>query len=195
MPVTINGSGSIAGLAVGGLPDGSVDADTLASNAVTTTKIANGAASGSKIVLPSGAVLQTVGQRLSASRVQMAGSSYTELGDDAIITPSASSNKILITMTISIHCSSSNTQILMDVARKIGGGSYTNNLSGFSYGVISCASNNDWNGQHLQFLDSPNTTSAVTYKLSTRAADSSTVYLNDNGAGTGSFITLMEIKA
>ena len=105
MPVTINGSGSIAGLAVGGLPDGSVDADTLASNAVTTTKIANGAASGSKIVLPSGAVLQTVGQRLSASRVQMSGSSYTELGDDAIITPSASSNKILITMTISIPVS------------------------------------------------------------------------------------------
>ena len=142
-----------------------------------------------------GGIIQVVGQRLSASRVQMSGSSYTELGDDAIITPSASSNKILITMTISIHCSSSNTQILMDVARKIGSGSYSNNLSGFSYGVISCASNNDWNGQHLQFLDSPNTTSAVTYKLSTRAADSSTVYLNDNGAGTGSFITLMEIKA
>ena len=35
MPITINGSGSIAGLAVGGLPDGSVDADTLASNSVT----------------------------------------------------------------------------------------------------------------------------------------------------------------
>ena len=40
MPITINGSGSIAGLAVGGLPDGSVDADTLASNAVTSAKIA-----------------------------------------------------------------------------------------------------------------------------------------------------------
>ena len=43
MPVTINGSGSITGLAVGGLPDGSVDADTIAANAVTTTKIANSA--------------------------------------------------------------------------------------------------------------------------------------------------------
>ena len=31
MPVTINGSGSITGLSVGGLPDGCVDADTLAS--------------------------------------------------------------------------------------------------------------------------------------------------------------------
>ena len=43
MPVTITGDGSITGLAVGGLPDGSVDADTIAANAVTTTKIANSA--------------------------------------------------------------------------------------------------------------------------------------------------------
>ena len=45
MPVTINGDGSITGLAVGGLPDGSVDADTLASNAVTDVKISAMAAS------------------------------------------------------------------------------------------------------------------------------------------------------
>ena len=43
MPVTINGDGSITGLSVGGLPNGSVNADTLASNAVTTAKIANSA--------------------------------------------------------------------------------------------------------------------------------------------------------
>ena len=43
MPVTINGDGSITGLSVGGLPNGTVDADTLASNAVTTNKIANSA--------------------------------------------------------------------------------------------------------------------------------------------------------
>ena len=48
MPVTINGNGSITGLAVGGLPDGSVDADTLASNAVTTVKIANSAVTADK---------------------------------------------------------------------------------------------------------------------------------------------------
>ena len=49
MPVTINGDGSITGLAVGGLPNGSVDADTLASNAVTTVKIADDAVATSKI--------------------------------------------------------------------------------------------------------------------------------------------------
>ena len=35
MPVTINGNGSITGLSVGGLPDGIVDADTLASGLST----------------------------------------------------------------------------------------------------------------------------------------------------------------
>ena len=43
MPVSINGNtGVITGLAVGGLPDGTVDADTLASNAVTAGKLASG---------------------------------------------------------------------------------------------------------------------------------------------------------
>ena len=41
MPVTINGNGSITGLSVGGLPNGTVDTDTLASNAVTNAKIAD----------------------------------------------------------------------------------------------------------------------------------------------------------
>ena len=39
MPVTINGDGSITGLAVGGLPDGCVDTDTLANDAVTSDKM------------------------------------------------------------------------------------------------------------------------------------------------------------
>ena len=38
MPVTINGDGSITGLAVGGLPDGCVDTDTIANSAVTSAK-------------------------------------------------------------------------------------------------------------------------------------------------------------
>ena len=49
MPVTINGSGSISGLSVGGLGNGGiVDADSLASNAVTTAKIANSAVTADK---------------------------------------------------------------------------------------------------------------------------------------------------
>ena len=40
MPISINGSGTITGVSVGGLPDGTVDADTLATDAVTETKLA-----------------------------------------------------------------------------------------------------------------------------------------------------------
>ena len=38
MPLTLSGNGTVTGLAVGGLPDGSVDGDTLA-NTVSTGKI------------------------------------------------------------------------------------------------------------------------------------------------------------
>tara|TARA_R100001015_G_C4574181_1_gene131726 strand:- start:345 stop:938 length:594 start_codon:yes stop_codon:yes gene_type:complete len=42
MPIAINGNGTVTGVSVGGLPDGIVDADMLASNAVTAGKLASG---------------------------------------------------------------------------------------------------------------------------------------------------------
>ena len=39
MAIVINGSGTVTGLAVGGLPDGTVDEGTLATDAVTAAKI------------------------------------------------------------------------------------------------------------------------------------------------------------
>ena len=48
MAITINGSGTIGGVSVGGLPDGIVDTDMLASGAVTSA------------LLPAGSVLQVV---------------------------------------------------------------------------------------------------------------------------------------
>ncbi len=38
MPITFNGNGTVTGISVGGLPDGIVDTDTLANNAVTSAK-------------------------------------------------------------------------------------------------------------------------------------------------------------
>jgi hypothetical protein len=48
MPIAINGSGTVTGISVGGLPDGIVDADMLASNSVTTAKIADDAVTDAK---------------------------------------------------------------------------------------------------------------------------------------------------
>ena len=62
MPVSINGqTGVVTGLAVGGLPDGTVDADTLASNAVTSAKLASGVG---------GKILQKVHQQSTTSQTQ-----------------------------------------------------------------------------------------------------------------------------
>ena len=41
MSITINGAGTITGVSVGGLPDGIVDADMIASNAITEAKLAS----------------------------------------------------------------------------------------------------------------------------------------------------------
>ena len=48
MPIAINGSGTVTGISVGGLPDGIVDADMLAANAVTSVKIADDAVTDAK---------------------------------------------------------------------------------------------------------------------------------------------------
>ena len=42
MSIVINGGGTVTGISTGGLPDGSVDADTLAANSVTAAKIVDG---------------------------------------------------------------------------------------------------------------------------------------------------------
>jgi hypothetical protein len=46
MPITINGTGTIAGITAGGLPDGVITTDDLAANAVTTPKLGTNEASG-----------------------------------------------------------------------------------------------------------------------------------------------------
>jgi hypothetical protein len=46
MSVTINGSGTVTGISVGGLPDGVITTDDIAANAVTTPKLGTDEASG-----------------------------------------------------------------------------------------------------------------------------------------------------
>ena len=48
MAIAINGSGTLTGVSVGGLPDGIVDTDMLAANAVSSAKIADDAVTDAK---------------------------------------------------------------------------------------------------------------------------------------------------
>ena len=127
MPVTINGDGSITGLAVGGLPNRTVDADTLASNAVTSSKIADSSVITSKIAsgavaastLPAGTIVQTVFKNgaASGSSVQLnSGSMGNPAWFDtsgagsslAAITPLFANSKILVTFMFSLRMGDGN---------------------------------------------------------------------------------------
>ena len=90
MPVTINGDGSITGLAVGGLPDGCVDTDTLAANAVTKAKRVH---SSGEIVQTQSFIFTSVTENFTSRAWH--GTSVTKQ-----ITPTSSSNKILVMATL-----------------------------------------------------------------------------------------------
>ena len=49
MAIVINGSGTVTGLSVGGLPDGTVDAGTLATNSVDSAELVDGAVDNSHL--------------------------------------------------------------------------------------------------------------------------------------------------
>ena len=96
MPVTINGDGSITGLAVGGLPDGCVDTDTLASNAVSSDK------------LPTSSVLKVFNQTLTA------GASYS-VANHAQSGNSTAWVDTALDLTCNLSRSDSNLLILADI--------------------------------------------------------------------------------
>ena len=96
MPVTINGNGTIAGLSVGGLPDGTVDADTLASNAVSSDK------------LPTSSVLKVFNQTLTAGASYSVSNSYNQ-GNSSTWTDT------VFDLTCNLSRSDSNLLILADI--------------------------------------------------------------------------------
>ena len=191
MPVTINGDGSITGLAVGGLPDGSVDADTLASNAVTSAKLASGAITRS--ALPAGSVLQTVQVTTTSQTENAYTSQQTFL--TASITPTDSNNKILVNVNC-CGCGSRNTSTFWRMRIKKDG-SLLRGVASYIGGYGDDSGNEDY--PNCSFLDSPGTTNAITYTLQgNRVSGSANCYFNHHdGSGTNSqgqsSMTLMEI--
>ena len=161
MPVTINGNGSITGLSVGGLPDGCVDTDTLAS----------GAASGSKLTMPTGSVIQTV-QGFAGNKTV----TTTSANGDAIecpasvsITPTSASNKILIHFHASfIHGNANDVGFWLLRNGTVIGNSQRTTENNVCFSVASMPTDyDDWKPQTISFnfLDDAQNTSAHTYTV------------------------------
>ena len=191
MAIVINGSGTVTGLAVGGLPDGTVDAGTLATDSVTAAKLEVSAITGAD--LPAGSVLQVVNVTFS-TRVTSTTSTLADTGLTATITPNSTSSTILCLVTLNgTYATASNTNIrttLLRGATTISNvddlAGYTNSTAPSSPGTIG-----------INYVDSPASTAATTYKVQfASSANQSDVSINNYYAGGGnsvSTITLMEI--
>ena len=225
MAITINGAGTITGISAGGLPDGCVVADDLATDAVTTVKIDNGSVTDAKlassldltsktVTLPAGTggkILQVVQVVKSDAYSATATNTWTDItGMSASITPSSTSNKVLVYSTFQVTCSGPYAALFVNLVRN-STALFLGDVAGSrSLGTLSLVDDvNQTNRigvstKNFLFLDSPASTSSVTYKLQHRDFNvDSTIYVNrsqddtddSSHPRTASNIILMEVAA
>lgn len=209
-------TGKIADGAIttGKIADGAVATIDIADTAVTDAKIAAMASSkltGSRTIpkatMPAGAVLQVLSVTKTDTFTTTSGTFVDVTGLSVSITPTSATSKILILAMVTGHAQVSGCFLNGTLAR--GGtalglgdasGTSTRTMSASNYGPDS----GGMFSMHLNFLDSPATTSATTYsvQVNSSAHSGATVYINrtqqDSGttrARGSSTITVMEIAA
>ena len=163
MPIAINGSGTITGVSVGGLPDGIVDTDMIAANAVTAPKRGTGA------------ILQVVqGYDTNFTRAATSSSSYVATTHSVTITPTQANSKILITFSGDANNNGNGNYLLITVFRSVNGGTFSDiselgqsggNSNGFM--IVNGSSSRIEVPFCINFLDSPSYSvgNAIVYKI------------------------------
>jgi len=148
-----------------------------------------------------GTVLQVV-QAFKDDVFATTSTSYTDVtGLSATITPSSSSSKVLVLLRTSQGVSG-DSYIRLKLLRGSTDIAVANGKAYFNFSYPSRAGSDTSyyiarGSQHLDFLDSPNSTSSTTYKVQVETYSGHTAYINrgrDNDQYRGvSSITLMEI--
>ena len=166
MPIAINGSGTVTGISVGGLPDGIVDTDMIAANAVTAAKRG-----------PS-AILQIV-QNTTSTRLATNSTTYVASDHLVTITPVAANSKILLNFSGCVNSNGVNFRAFVDIYRSVNGGTFTglapvgsnqtvgaNNNEGF-VGAVRADSSRVQCPTNIVFLDSPSYSlgNSIVYKV------------------------------
>jgi len=154
---------------------------------MTLTKVQDGGLNLTSAGLPAGAVLQVV-NATSTTSVSTTSSSYADTGFSASITPSSTSSKILLFGNFTCHANTNGLIYKLTVYRD-----GTTNLGHATWGFawLYAASSTIVGECSVHHLDSPATTSSVTYNLYHSTSGSGTGYFTYNGARSG--FTLMEI--
>lgn len=200
-----SGTGNITITSPNTNTDRTLNIPDVAGNIVTTGD--SGTVTGTMIgSLPTGSIVQVVSTTKTSTQ-SIVGLSFVEIsGFDVDITPSSSSSKILILVDVHYGCSDASYpafKLMRDsthisVADTLSPGleasfGHAGNRTGAQYRMYSA---------HHSFLDSPSTTSQVTYSVqgSPMRTSSQTLYINraitlgdDNQMMTTSTITAMEI--
>ena len=184
MAITINGSGTITGISQGGLPDGSITNDDLATgiSAGKLTGTLPGIDGSALTGISAGAVHQVVYSKTSTT-TSLSATSYTDIPNASVtITPTSSSNNIIIISNCQIEGGGSNSQATTGFYihnstqdRDVSGEGGFQETYDFAYLRKSTI--------HIG-KDSPASTSAQTYKLRyKRYSGHGTMQAGGNGRG------------
>ena len=203
MPISLNGNGTITGVTVGGLPDGIVDTDMIAANAVKLAKL--GATSG-----VNGPFLQ-IKQSVKTDTASSTADSFTNIGPTVAITPSSNTNKILVRFTFVGFGSAASYVHFFRLAK--GGSAITGSVGDSAGSRTQACTAIDTYGEggssyvqtSFEFLDSPATTLETTYSIQHKrsASGAGTFYIGRNyydpndiqSARFPTIITAMEVAA
>jgi hypothetical protein len=145
-----------------------------------------GATSSDKIHIP-GHVIQVV-QATSATQTDVTSQTYADTGLSASITPTSTSSKILVLVTHRVFKGSANQGGDFRIVR--GSTSLGDHVKGILYGGHA---NEDNMSLTMQFLDSPSTTVATTYKTQMKHNNGNGGIIRTCAASSTDIITLMEI--
>ena len=205
MAIAINGDGTITGISVGGLPDGIVDAGTLATNSVDSDELINGAIDAGHLASGvGGKIVQVVNTQSSAfasgtTQTPMDGTipQNTE-GNEFLtlaITPTNSSNKLLIKVHL-YNCNSDSGRVITVALFQ----DSTANALAVDAWHQSAANGNASGSINFDHYMTAGTTSSTTFKVRAGANGTGTMMMNgshngdlDHGATTKSSITIWEI--
>ena len=180
----------------------SIDNEHLADDAVGVAELsATGTASSSTFLrgdnawaaAGGGKILQVVGGTVLTAQSGLTSTSFADSGiAAATLTPSATSSKILVQSIINIGISGT-MELDLQLYKDVGGGGYSAvSNSGITQNRITTTNSSE----SMLFLDSPSTTSAVSFKVYYKVS-ANTVYINYtySGDSVGSSIILMEVGA
>jgi hypothetical protein len=197
MPTIIDGTSGVTFPAGGvGNPASAVvgltDTQTLTNKSIVATQLTGTIAVAR---LPAGSVLQVVSSNYSVDTSTTSNTVFSDTGITATITPTSASSKILILISnpayVTSSAASSGGQFQLLRGATVIYGTSANSLYITATGATAVAVNSQ---QGINYLDSPNTTSATTYKLQQQSYFSGrTIGSQVNGATSS--IMLLEIAA